>query len=280
MLTIAIANKGRTQQPALRLLFEAGIEVRQDRERSLLVPTSRRDVRVLLARIMDIPLLVERRAADLGITGDDALAERGSRVNRLLPLDFGGCKIALAAPQSMTRRRVHSIATSLPNITRRFCRTAGLDADILRMDGALESAPRLGVADAIVDHVESGDTLRENHLRVLEVIMESSMCLVANCVSVHQKAPEIGGLVLMLQGIMDAKGRVVLKLNAPDPKTRDRLLVVIPAMKSPDVSPLAQPGAFSILAAVPRQGLEALIVKLRRLGGTDIFWQKLDGIVP
>ncbi|MEW6748233.1 MAG: ATP phosphoribosyltransferase [Candidatus Micrarchaeota archaeon] len=278
MLTIAIPNKGRVQQPVLQMLEQIGIKVDVNGGRGLLIPSSKRNVRALLARSMDIPLMVERRAADIGFTGEDAVAERGSRVECVLPLDFGRCKVVLAAPRPVSVPK--SIATTLPNVTKAFCRREGLRADIITLQGALESAPKLGIAEAIVDQMETGTTLKENRLRVLEVIMESRMTIIANGISLAEKKGQIDEIALSAGGLMAARQRVVLKVNAGSERVRDALLKLIPAMKSPDVAPLAEPGAYSLLAAVPRKGLERLIVRIKAAGGTDILVEKPQFIIP
>jgi len=276
-LTIALPNKGRIQPPCLKLLEDVGIRARMNGGRELEVPTNKPGVKLLFARAQDIPLFVEMGAADLGMTGKDCVAERGAEVQQLLDLDFGACRVALAAPRGVKKPK--SIATALPNISAAYCRKKGWDARIVQLGGALESAPRLGIADAIVDQVETGTTLKENQLRVLEVIMESRMCLIGNAKSADTKAGAIGDLVLLARGIMDARTRVLLKLNAAGTDVRDRLAGALPAMKSPDVTQLAC-GGFSLLAAVPRKGLEELVVELKKLGATDIVVSTIQMLVP
>jgi ATP phosphoribosyltransferase len=275
-LTIALPNKGRIQPPSLQLLEDIGIRARVNGGRELEVPTSKPGVRVLFARAQDIPLFVERGAADLGMTGKDCIAERGSRVEQLLDLDFGACKVALAAPRGVKVPK--TIATALPNMAAAYCAGRGWDTRIVQLGGALESAPRLGIAEAIVDQVETGATLRENRLRVLDVIMESRMCLIGNAGSAEAKAGAIRDMVMLARGIMDARKRVLLKLNAAGAEARDRLARALPAMKSPDVTELAC-GGFSLLAAVPRKGLEELVVKLKGLGATDIVVSAIQMLV-
>lgn len=269
MLTIAIPNKGRMKPPVLDLLKQIGYRVHGDNNRQLILPTERAGARVLLARAMDIPLMVERRAADIGITGQDTVAERDSAVEQVLELGFSKCKVVLAAPESVENPK--SIATALPRITSAFCLREGLTADIITMQGALESAPGLGIAEAIVDQMESGTTLRENNLHVISVIMETQAVLIANGVALDERRAEIDEIVLVTNGLMAANERVTIKVNAATLEIRDLLLGIIPAMKSPDLTPLADEGAVSLFAAVPRKGLEGLIVRVRKAGGTDII---------
>ncbi|NYZ73874.1 ATP phosphoribosyltransferase [Candidatus Micrarchaeota archaeon] len=275
-MTIAVPSKGRVREPSFRLLEDIGIKADASNERKLILPTSRPGVRLLLARTMDIPFLVGYGAADLGIAGLDAITEQviatGTLpVQQLLPLDFGACRVVVAAPDDVTSiRSIRSIATALPGITVNYCESEGINAELIKFGGALEILPRLGIADAIVDQVVTGRTLEESCLRVLAVIMESQMFLMANLDSMKSRKSEIDWIVLAAEGALAGRTRIMIKVNAATEEIRDRLVKLLPAMKSPDVSPLEGCG-YSIAAAVPKQGLENLIVSLKAAGGTDII---------
>lgn len=277
MLRVAVANKGRPNESSLKLLEESGLKIGSNGRR-LLVPTSNSGVQVLFARAMDIPPLVENGIVDLGIAGKDAIAEKGSKVEIVLPLDFGQCIVGLAA-KSMELPPQPRIATALPNLARNFCREEGLNATVLEFEGALESFPALGLADAIVDQVETGDSLRDNGLILVRTIMETEIYLVANGIALCDKRSEMDDFAVFLNGVVEARKRVLFKVNAASPEIRDRLLKLIPAMKSPDVLPLAAEGAFSLLAAVPKGNLNDLILRVRCAGGTDILISKPDCII-
>ena len=276
-MVIAVPNKGRVKGPSFDLLEEVGIMANMADERRLILPTSRQGVSVLLVRSMDIPLMVERGAADIGIAGQDAIAERGSKVEELVVLDFGSCKVALAAPRGVkTPRR---IATALPRITERYCKGRRLKADIVELQGALESAPMLGISDSIVDQVATGTTLRENKLRILDVIMETRIFLIGNPVSVKEKASEISQISLCVGGVLEAKKRMYMRLNAATDAIRDRVSGILPAMKSPDISDLVG-GGYVLAAAVPKKGIEDLVVRLKAAGASDIIVESLRMIIP
>lgn len=287
-VTIAVPNKGRVREPSFKLLEDIGIKADMNDERRLILPTSRQGVRLLLVRSMDIPLYVVRGVADLGIAGEDALAERGVLVGsppwpggpsvaNLLPLDFGACKVALAAPRGV--KVPQSIATALPRITEAYCRKADINADIIVLQGALEAAPRLGIADAIVDQVATGTTLRENGLRTLEVIMETRICLIGNPASLKAKKRETDQIALCVQGVLEARKRVFLRVNAATDAVRDMVVKLLPAMKSPDVGLLAS-GGYTVAAAVPKRGLEDLVMELKSAGGSGIVVEALKLIIP
>lgn len=287
-VTIAVPSKGRVSEPSFRLLGDIGIKGDCSDERALELPTSRRGVRLLLARAMDIPIYVARGAADLGISGEDAIAERdlatasawgrNQEIAKLLALDFGACRIALAAPPSIKTPR--SIATALPRITRAYCRKKGIfNPDIISLQGALELAPKRGIAEAVVDQVDTGRTLERNSLRVLDVIMESRMYVIGNPDSIKKKEAAITPIVLCARAVMEARKRVMVMVNAASDSLRDALVKLLPAMESPNISPLAGNKGYSLLAAVPRDGLEDLLVGLKAAGGTDILSWKPDRLL-
>jgi ATP phosphoribosyltransferase len=277
-LTIAVPNKGRMRDPSFKLLEDIGIKARPNGDRQLIVPTSKPDVKLLLSRMSDIPLMVERGAANLGFTGKDCIAERGSKVDVLLDLDYGICKVAVAAPNRVKRPK--SIATALPNITAKFCQENGWDTEIVRLDGALETAPKLRIAEAIVDQVETGITLAENKLRILKVIMETRMCMIGvkDFLRRDDLVEQTMTICVLAKGIMDARMRVMLRVNASTDDIRDLIANHLPAMKSPDVARLAC-GGYSLAAAVPKKGIEDLVLRLKALGGTDIVINEINMIV-
>ncbi len=182
-------------------------------------------------------------------------------------MDFGACKVALAAMKQVTKPR--SIATALPNITASYCKEKGLDAEIIELDGSLEFAPKLGLSEAIVDQVVSGDTLSENNLEILDVLMESQVFLVANKESLDLKKDEIYRIVLSMKGVLESRKRLLLQVNAKNGEICNTLVEILPAMKSPNVSPIAE-GGFSLAAAIPKSGLTDLVAQLKQAGGTDI----------
>ena len=269
-------NKGRLKEPAFKLLEELGIKPNGGNERKLLISTSQPEVRILMARSMDIPLMVERGAADLGITGQDTIAERRSRVKELLELNFGSCTVALAAPEGIEKPK--SIATALPNITAAFCKKKGLDAEIVELNGALESAPQLGIAEAIVDQVVTGTTLAENRLRILDTLMQSGVYLIGNYQSLEMNKEECYRIVISVEAVLEARKRLFLEVNAETTEIRDALIGLLPAMKKPNLSDLTD-GGYVLGAAVPQKGLLDLIVKLKAAGGTDIIIGPLKMVI-
>jgi ATP phosphoribosyltransferase len=198
MLTIAI-SKGRIYEEALPFLAEAGIIPTDNPEtcRKLILDTTRDDVKLIIIRATDVPTFVEYGAADLGITGKDVLVEHGTE-NLYEPLDLNiaRCRLMTAAhkdaPLLTGRLRV---ATKYVNITERYFASLGMQADIIKLYGSMELAPLVGLADCIVDLVETGNTLKANHLEPRELIMHISSRLVVNKAAMKMKNTAIVTLI-------------------------------------------------------------------------------------
>ncbi|MFZ4502504.1 MAG: ATP phosphoribosyltransferase [Methylococcaceae bacterium] len=198
MLTIAI-SKGRIYEEALPFLAEAGIIPTDNPEtcRKLILDTTRDDVKLIIIRATDVPTFVEYGAADLGITGKDVLVEHGTE-NLYEPLDLNiaRCRLMTAAhkdaPPLTGRLRV---ATKYVNITERYFASLGMQADIIKLYGSMELAPLVGLADCIVDLVETGNTLKANHLEPRELIMHISSRLVVNKAAMKMKNTAIVTLI-------------------------------------------------------------------------------------
>jgi ATP phosphoribosyltransferase len=213
MITLAL-SKGRIFDETLPLLQAAGIEVLEDPEKSrkLILPTNRADVRVVLVRASDVPTYVENGGADLGITGKDTLIEHGTQ-NLYQPLDLqiAKCRISVAvrddfdyafAVRQGARLRV---ATKYVAIARDFFATKGVHVDLIKLYGSMELAPLTGLADAIVDLVSTGNTLRANHLVEVERIMDISSRLVVNQAALKLKQAPIRELIEAFSGAVAAR---------------------------------------------------------------------------
>src|SRR5438046_1310663 len=179
-VTIAVPVKGRLREPAVRLLVDAGLEPEQPGERALAFPCRNAPVDVLLVRAADIPEYVQDGVVDCGITGQDLVRERGARVEELLPLGFGSCRLDAAVPEESTFARIEdlagaSVATVYPHLTRELM---PVDVELVDVTGSVEVAPRLGPADGIDDLVSSGNTLRTNGLRSLGTLFRSEAVLI------------------------------------------------------------------------------------------------------
>jgi ATP phosphoribosyltransferase len=205
MITIAIA-KGRMQESALALLARAGIRLNDGvNSRRLAVVDETRQYRFIFVKPADVPVYVEHGIADCGIVGRDVLLE--SEADLLLPLDLGisRCRIVVAAADAQAMTNVQGmirVATKYAHIARAHFGTRGIPVEIIQLSGSVELAPALGLADMIVDLVETGETLRENGLSVVEEIAESTGRLVVNRASYQLKSDEVGRLVGALESVI------------------------------------------------------------------------------
>ncbi len=206
-MRLAMPSKGRLHGPSLDLLRRAGIELLSE-GRSYLSETSDPSLEVILVRAKDVPLYLHYGAADLGITGYDLIVERGADLYELLSLPYGECKLVVAAPEDSDIRSIEDVepgsvvATSHPRIASKFFEGMNKDVEVLELEGSVELAPRLGLADLIVDISSSGETLRRNGLRAICTILESTAKLACNKVSYRAFEDRVEGLVRRIEGAL------------------------------------------------------------------------------
>lgn len=272
MLRIAVPNKGALSEGARAMLQDAGY-LRSSQPRELVVSDPDNDADFFFLRPRDIATYVGSGALDLGITGRDMLADSGSHADVLLDLEFGRATFCLAAPagtadmpQDLSGKR---IATAYPGLLGGWLRESGLDAEIVTLDGAVENAVRLGVADAVADVVDTGTTMRQAGLvRVGEVLLSSSAVLI--CPS--QMRPGIAGetMVRRLQGVIVARKYVVVEYDIRAEQV-DAATQVTPGYESPTVSPLRDAQWVAVRAMVPRADVHGVMDALYGLGARGIL---------
>ncbi len=287
MIRFAIPNKGRMCEPAIRMLEEAGIKLLNGEggERKLFARTSNPNVQVIFVRAQDIPEYVEAGAADAGITGYDLVVETGARVELIEKLNFGGCSVALAVPENSGAKSVRAlrgkrIATSLPGITRAFFRKEKIPVKIVRISGAAEITPYLGIAEAIVDNVSTGTTLALNNLRVLETLLESSACFIANKKIAREKREVVGEIALSFRGMMNAGGKKYVMANVGSDEALEKVVRVMPCMESPTVLRLAKKEEYAVHAVVEESELARAIMRMKEAGAKDILVLAMERVVP
>jgi ATP phosphoribosyltransferase len=272
LLRIGVPSKGRLAEVAAQLLADAGLSFRRT-DRSLFARCKGMPVEVTFLRTDDIPVLTAEGAIDLGITGADLVAESGVELVHRLDLGIGSCRLALCVaddspvtdPRQLAGRR---IATSFPRITRQWLADRGVDAHFVELSGSVEVMIALGVADAIVDLVETGSTLAANRLKILAELGRYETVLVQN----HRIAdPALADrIVRRLEGIVIARGWSLLEYNVP----RDRLAEaekITPGFNSPTVMALEDPGWCAVRAMVKRGEAHAIIEKLEALGASAMI---------
>ncbi len=281
MTTLAVPNKGRLKEPSIRLLRDAGLDF-EVTDRALSVSVRNVELELMFVRTDDIPELVHDGAADAGITGIDLLEEHGDGLPRLVELGYGRCRLAAAVPnvspiatlEDLTGCR---IATAHPRTTEAYFRRAGIDVHVVSLRGSVEVAPKIGVADAIVDLVSTGSTLRVNGLREVGTILESEAVLVAAPGAADRV--EVRRIATALRAVVDGRTKRYLLLNAPTEAT-ERIASLIPGLEAPTVVPLAEEGWVAIHSVVDAAELWALLPRLEEAGGKGILVSPIERLVP
>ncbi len=204
-IRIAIPNKGRIKQPTMDTLARAGITILEE-ERTYVSKTSDPRYEAIFARANDIPVYVHYGAVDLGITGHDLILEREANVLELLDLEFGKATLVVAVPENSPINTVNDVpaltrvATEFPNITRKYFEKQGKQVEVLEVSGTAELAPKLGLAQIIVDITSSGETLRKNKLRIIGTILDTTSRLACNKIAYRTFEKEITELLARLRG--------------------------------------------------------------------------------
>jgi ATP phosphoribosyltransferase len=277
-MRLALPNKGRLAEPAVALLHDAGLDFEYS-ERRLTAPVRNVDLELLFVRTEDIAEYVADGVVDLGITGQDLIAERGDdALDPILRLGFGACSLVLAVPRNGAERAEDlagcRIATGFPRLTAQFLQERGIDAQLVEVHGAVEVAPQLGVADAVVDLVATGSTLRLNGLRPLATLLESEAVLVARADALD----DADSLVAMLRSVLDARGKEYMMMNAPT-GALDAIRSLIPGLSGPTVMPLADPSMIAVHSVVERNQLWRLVPALKAAGARDILVVPIEKVI-
>ncbi|MGH2754339.1 MAG: ATP phosphoribosyltransferase [Actinomycetota bacterium] len=291
MLKLVIP-KGSLERATFDLFEQADLKVNRgsDREYRGSIEDPRIDS-VAILRPQEIPSYVEEGFFDLGVTGEDWIAETGADVVKVTPLDYSKqtdrpVKIVLAAPHDAGITAPEQIkpdariSTEFPNLTRAYFDKLGIPVRIFLSYGATEAkVPE--IVDAIVDLTETGSTLRRHGMEIIDVLLESRTHLIANKGSWEDAAKKVAmeELKILLQGAVDARGRVLVKLNVQE-ASLEKVVELLPAMRAPTVSELAVKGFFAVETIVPKATINTLIPKLKALGAEDIIELPVTKIVP
>jgi ATP phosphoribosyltransferase len=274
-----VPAKGRLREPAISLLDDAGLGPEAPGERALAFPCRNAPVDVLLVRAADVPEYVQDGVVDCGITGADLVRERGANVTELLQLGFGGCRLEAAVPEESPVRELAQlagahVATAYPRLARELLSERGIDVALVDVTGSVEVAPRLGLADAIVDLVSSGSTLKTNGLRSLGPLFESEAVLVSRDEGDHPSR-----LAAILRSVVEARRNRYLMLNAPE-DALDAICALVPGSRAPSVLPLAESGMVAVHALVPAADVWRLLPRLEAAGASSILLVPVERMVP
>ena len=282
-LRLAVPNKGRLVEPTIQLLRDAGL-VFEEHDRSLVARVQNLDLDILFVRTNDIIEFVGDGVADLGVTGVDLLVETRAELPRIRSLGYGRCRLAAAVPSDTDYQTLEElaglrVATAHPNTTTRFFEERGIPVDVIPISGAVEVAPRLGLAEAIVDLVSTGSTLVMNGLRPIGDVLLSEAVLIANPTAHQQRTAELDAIDTMLSAVIAARGRKYLMMNAPSTRLRD-LEALLPGLESPSVIPLAHDGMIAIHSVVGSDDVWDLLPRLKSAGASGILVLPIEKIVP
>lgn len=286
-LKIAIPNKGRLSEPSLKILSDAGLSF-ETHNRGLFSSCTNFDIDILYVRAADIPEYVKDNVVDLGITGNDLLIEKleenSNDVNKILNLGFGGCSLKVAVPQDSKLQDIKElsgkkIATSYPNIAKRYFKSENIDIEIIEVSGAVEITTSLGVADAILDIVSTGSTMKINLLRPLKTVMKSESILIENKNNNGNKKDLKEQLASMLQSVIYGREKRYIMLNATE-EILAKIKKEIPGLTSPTIINLAKPGHIAVHSVVDADLAWEISEKLRGIGATGILVIPIEKIIP
>ena len=284
-LKIAIPNKGRLMEETVDLLRAIGLRVPRQNDRTLIATINGGRYQVLFTRAADIPEFVELGAADVGITGLDLVRETGCKVEKLLDLKYGQCKLVVAAPDHSAITSIDAIpagarvATAFPNLTRQYFEKKKRKVSIVPVSGATEITPSIGVADLITDLTQTGSTLKQNHLALLDTILESWAVYIAGPALARSVRQDAEDLAHAIDSVENAVNRRYLMANV-ERKSVAAVVRLIPGLKSPTILDTADKGLVAVHAVVEEDAINALVPRLKKAGATGILVLPIERMVP
>lgn len=282
MLRIAVQSKGRLYEDTMNLLKETGIKINSAR-RTLLVQSSNFPLEVLYLRDDDIPECVASGVADIGIVGENEFVERGEDANIVKRLGFSKCRISLAIPEAIDYKDVKwfdgkKIATSYPNILKKFADEQGINIDIHVIQGSVEIAPGIGLSDGIFDIVSSGSTLVSNKLREVEVVMKSEALLIGNKELSAEKQAILDEFLFRIKSVLVADDKKYVLMNCPSDKVKE-ICAILPGIKAPTVLPLATDGWTSIHTVIDQKHFWEIVGQLKAAGAEGILVLPIEKMI-
>ncbi|MCW2597198.1 MAG: phosphoribosyltransferase [Jatrophihabitans sp.] len=272
MLRIAVPNKGSLSEPASQMLIEAGYRQRHD-SRELVLLDADNETEFFFLRPRDIAVYVGSGQLDVGITGEDLLLDSGANAESILPLGFAGSTFRFAAmpgtAESVADLAGKRIATAYPGVVTSYLSEQGVEAEVIRLDGAVETSVRLGVADAIADVVSTGTTLRNAGLEVFGDPLLTSQAVLIQRPDVETPSL-VEQLVRRLQGVIIARQYVLMDYDIADALV-EKAVAITPGIESPTVSPLHERGWSAVRSMVKRRDTNAVMDELWQLGARGIL---------
>ena len=283
-ITIAIQRKGRLFDSSKNLLIKSGINFSTSGDK-LLARSSNMNIDILLVRDDDIPSLVSKGVADLGIVGQNVLAEQVASNKKItaksvLNLGFSKCRLAFAKPMNSGIRSLKNkiIATSYPGLVRKFLKAQNINAEVIKINGSVELTPYIGIADCICDLVSSGATLEANNLIEFKTLMDSEAVLIASNSYKKIKDKSILDLIKRFEGVINAAESKYVMLNA-ETKSIDKICKLLPGADSPTIIPLQQQDKVAIHALCSEPVFWETMEKLKSNGASSILVMPVEKIL-
>lgn len=285
MVKIAVP-KGHLEEPTVRLLENSSIGVVNREDRQLFARTRDPEVELVFVRAQDIPDLVAKGAVDLGVTGHDLVEESRSDVVELLDLGYGLARIIVATQEKSGIKKSEDVkpgmrvATEFPGLAKRYFLEKGVEVEIVRVTGAAEITPLMGVADLVVDVTSTGTTLRTHGLEIVDTILESSARLIANPRSLREKKSKIESIVTAMKSVVQARGRKLVLMNVPEAKLPE-IRRIMPGMAGPTVSKVeaAEP-MLAVQVVVKAERVDEVVRRAKQAGARDILVVPIERVLP
>lgn len=281
-LRIAIQKSGRLNEDSLKILKEAGISVDNGKEQ-LKASARNFPLEVMYLRNGDIPQYLRDGVVDVAIIGENVLIEKGKDILTGEKLGFSKCRVSLAVPKSAKFNGIKDfegkkIATSYPNTVKEYLAKEGVTADLHIINGSVEIAPNIGLADAICDIVSSGSTLFKNNLKEVEVMLKSEAVLAISPEISEERKAILEKLQFRLKSVLNARTSKYILLNAPNEKL-EQIIKLLPGMRSPTVLPLAEKGWSSIHTVINEERFWEVIDELKQNGAEGILVVPIEKMV-
>lgn len=281
-LKIALQKSGRLSDKSLNLIKECGISV-DITSRKLKVYAENFPIEIFFLRDDDIPKYVEQGVVDVGILGENEVLEKKARVKTVKKLGFAKCRMSLAVPKAVDYIDIQhfqnkKIATSYPEILQEFLAAENISAEIEEISGSVELSPAIGLADAVFDIVSSGETLQSNGLKEVEMVMKSEAVLISNTALQPEIQEILDRLLFRIQSVLNAKSNKYILLNAPNSSV-EKIIKLLPGMKSPTILPLADGAWSSIHSVMKEETFWEMIDELKSYGAEGILIVPIEKMI-
>ena len=283
---MAVPNKGRLHDRTIELLLKSGLDLGEDWGRRLYVTAKNQDIEILFVRAQDIPRFIAIGSVDLGITGQDQIADSGFVLKEVLELEFGHCRLSVAVPEQSNIRTVDDIkdgcrvATSFPNVTKRFFDSKGKNVEIVNVSGAAEIMPYIGVSDIIVDLVSSGATLKTNRLMEIETLVTSQAVMVTSEKAMEANSARIMDIVNSVKSVIDAENKKYLMADVPVSQLPE-IDKLFPGLAGPTVMNISgRTDMVAIHVVVDSSTIFDSVNKLQKIGAKGILTLPIERLVP